>query len=635
MTIKQTYRLFTVTFSLLILFCASGAHAQSINSTRIYGTSNSFFADGGLQELEVGGYDAGVFADSHPNNFGLDQMIIGQPNEPAAVFLVDYVDNGNRDGFGGPAEALYLFSKDGDDGLHIRKDSILYMGGLHVYAMLDGVMTDLTTLFDTDEVMIPFDEGCLCLDRPDVSNLRNLVKNGYFETGDNFPTAENPVVTLPAGAPNIDNWVIDKETINWTHESSAADSPFHDGERYADLSSTETGKGAVSQDIRTVPGNPYHVWFDLAANPLADSGTTALRVSAVNSSEEFPATGAGWQTKTWCFVANEDTTILTFEGIDEPNTPFSVHIDNVIVLPTDLNDVAPPYHDLIVQISNIDDSDCPAIKLTVTVTDANLMAVTGLDASNFSVFEDNETQTLIDVELSTSPIAVCLVLDYSGSMSNNAITDMEEAAETFVQNMYDHDYGEILKFSVEIEITQAFTDDKDALIDAIRQWTYLPLASTRLYDAIYQAISDTAEQTGNKAVIAMSDGDDTLSDKSESDVIEHAIRNGVPVFTIGLGREIDVNDLRTIAEQTGGVYYESPIPDDLMAIYQAISIILKNQYLITYETTICDPNNTDDIEHQLEIAVNLDTAYGQDSTSFSCPPGCNPDIDSDDDVDGH
>ena len=599
-----------------------------------FGNSCVFFTGAGPQELEVGGFDIGEFAGFLANdNFSLGRMVIGESNEPTAVFLVDYVDNGNRGGINSNAEALYLFGKDSGNGLQIRKDSILYMGGLRVYAMLAGVITDLTTLFEPDEMIIPFDEGWLCLDRPDVTDRRNLIKNGYFETGDNPPTSDDPVVTLPAGAPDIYNWQIGGETINWNHESFAADSPFHEGQRYAEISSTETSNGAVSQEIQTESGTIYYVWFDMTADPSVDTETTALRVSAAGSSEEFSSTGDDWQTKTWHFVASEDTTILTFEGIDESNTPFSVSIDNVIVLPKDPNNIK-PFDELVVQITDIDNPDCSSAELTITITDADLRAVTGLDASNFSIFVDGELQTPIDVNLSTTPISVCLVLDYSGSMSNNALEAMEEAAKIFVQNMYEDDYGEILKFSVEIEIMQSFTDDKDALIDAIEEAPDFPRVSTSLYDAIYQAISDTAGQTGNKAVIAMSDGDDNKSQKSASEVIEHAVLNDVSVFTIGLELEIDANDLRIIAKQTGGVYYESPAPEDLAAIYQALSIILKNQYQVTFETTVCDPDNIDDTEHELEIVVNLDTAYGQDSEIFTCPPECNPGIDSEDNTDG-
>jgi len=102
-----------------------------------------------------------------------------------------------------------------------------------------------------------------------------------------------------------------------------------------------------------------------------------------------------------------------------------------------------------------------------------------------------------------------------------------------------------------------------------------------------------------------------------------------PLFTIGLGDDGDANDidedaLRAIAEQTGGLYYYAPTSDDLLAIYEAISGTIKNQYLVTYETTICDNNGTDEAEHKLEIAVNLGMAYGQDAKRFHCPSQCDP-----------
>ena len=87
-------------------------------------------------------------------------MILGveEPNACAgAVFLVDHIDNGNRNA--GRPETLYLFGKNGQDGLEIRNGSTLYMGGLGVYAMLDGEMTDLRTLFPAGEVKDPVRSG--------------------------------------------------------------------------------------------------------------------------------------------------------------------------------------------------------------------------------------------------------------------------------------------------------------------------------------------------------------------------------------------------------------------------------------------------------------------------------------------
>jgi choice-of-anchor C domain-containing protein len=296
---------------------------------------NSYVSFNGVgpQELEVGGYDISRLPPAN-DNFAFGDMTVGRddPNSTSAVvFLVDDIDNGNRGGSYGEAEVLYLYGKDDLNSLHLLNGSVLYMGGLKVYAMVNGVLTNLRTLFAPGEGMIPFDEGYLYLDKPDVNDPRNLIANGGFETGVNPPTAADPIVTLPKGSNNMDHWAVGSDMLNWSHESYFSDAGG--GQRFADLSS-DTGVASVSQTIPTNPGKLYHVWFDMTATPYGDAGKRALLVSAAGTSEEFTHDAAAtpdWQTKTWRFTATEPITTLTFANAGDPNVPFGVAIDNVIV----------------------------------------------------------------------------------------------------------------------------------------------------------------------------------------------------------------------------------------------------------------------------------------------------------------
>ena len=297
------------------------------------------------QELEVGGLDEGTAVEKLTNdNFGLGQMIIGHNDPNSIVLLVDHVDNGNREIY---AEALYLFGLDNDPcGLRVENGSILYLGDLKVYAKYQGVMTNLSKLFLENEQLKRFDRGWLALGRPDVSSCRNVVRNGDFEGG--VPPVATPgaVLALSSSSTALAPWEIAANTVNWTHESDFADAGV--GEWFVDLSSTTEGKGVVRQVIPTPrTGGLYRVWFDVAPNPYCSKTGGRVAVSAAGASETFqvdPAVLVGprptrdqpwpvqWQTKTWRFRARDTTTTLTFAAGDDANTPFSVAIDNVIVL---------------------------------------------------------------------------------------------------------------------------------------------------------------------------------------------------------------------------------------------------------------------------------------------------------------
>lgn len=287
-----------------------------------------------------------------------------------------------------------------------------------------------------------------------------------------------------------------------------------------------------------------------------------------------------------------------------------------------------------VQVTELDDTSCPLIVARILVTDEIGQAVTDLDSDEFTLYEDNFLQSDFDVSLmnqDASPISVCLALDYSGSMPSEAITDMENAAAQFVTNMADDDAGEIIKFAFGIEVSQAFTTDKNALINAISASTSLNRGSTYLYDAIYDGVTDTAGQSGNLAVIAMTDGGDSGSSHSEDQAIAHAQASGVPVYTIGLGSSINANVLQRIAQETGGLYFAAPTSSELAEIYDNIAGILKNQYILTFRT-----KNWDSLEHSLQIIASRGGLAGSDTVTFmSCePPPCTADYDVDGDVDG-
>ncbi len=289
----------------------------------------------------------------------------------------------------------------------------------------------------------------------------------------------------------------------------------------------------------------------------------------------------------------------------------------------DIPDSANPVDPLVVKITSVDASECPTIRTGVIVIDMTDEPVAGLDASNFTVQEDGVVQTPITVELSRSHIRASLLLDYSASMPPEALAALETASRNFLGYLVAGDHAQVIKFASGVEVLQEYTDDREALRQAIEHEPDLDLGSTSLYDAIYQSISGTAEQAGNRAVIAMSDGADNSSVHSATSVMEHALAKGVPVFTIGLGHLIDEDVLIAIAAKTGGLYYCAPTPQDLGAIYERIAGTLSSQYLVTYDTAINDPAGAT-VEHDLMIAVSVDDVYGEGVKQFIYPADCSP-----------
>ena len=110
----------------------------------------------GAHWYEVAGVDLGV-GGATSGNFGLMQLVLGSDAGPAMVQLTDIYDN---DGAGqGSLEVLYLYGSGGLDGLEIYNGSTLVIGGVQVYALMDGNMVELHDLFGLGETVISFDSG--------------------------------------------------------------------------------------------------------------------------------------------------------------------------------------------------------------------------------------------------------------------------------------------------------------------------------------------------------------------------------------------------------------------------------------------------------------------------------------------
>jgi Ca-activated chloride channel homolog len=113
--------------------------------------------------------------------------------------------------------------------------------------------------------------------------------------------------------------------------------------------------------------------------------------------------------------------------------------------------------------------------------------------------------------------------------------------------------------------------------------------ATALYDAIVQGSDALGKHEGRRALIVISDGDDTLQDKTYADALEHALRNQVMIYSLidvpieaSAGRDTGgEHTLITLAQQTGGKYFYVT-QEKLDATFKKVSEDLRTQYLVGY-----------------------------------------------------
>jgi len=236
----------------------------------------------------------------------------------------------------------------------------------------------------------------------------------------------------------------------------------------------------------------------------------------------------------------------------------------------------------------IDAQHFPTITSYVTVFGEQNKPLFGLTEKNFKVFEDNVLQlpiTVMQLNQGQVPMSVALVIDKSGSMSGQKMTSAKQAANQFIDSLKIRDRGAVISFSNTVTIDAAFTSDKGKLKDAVNK--IISGGMTAIYDAVDSALTMTARENQRKAVILLTDGEDNSSGKTLDEEIAYAQKLNIPIHTIGLGivqGSTAENNLKRLAQETGGRYYYAPTANDLASLYRSLSQQLKAQYLISYKT---------------------------------------------------
>ncbi len=227
--------------------------------------------------------------------------------------------------------------------------------------------------------------------------------------------------------------------------------------------------------------------------------------------------------------------------------------------------------------------------LHATVLDDKQRMVTNLPKTAFTVFENNQPQTISSFRHEDIPVAMGIVIDNSGSMREKR-DKVNKAAINLVRASNPQDEVFVVNFNDEYYLDQDFTAAIPKLREALEKVE--SRGGTALYDAVV-ASADHLKKNAKlekKVLFVVTDGEDNASRES----LETAIRrlqaeNGPTVYAIGLlGEEKQRrarNALKEMAIRTGGVAF---FPKDLNEVDEISSTVahdIRNQYTIGYKPT--------------------------------------------------
>ncbi len=269
-------------------------------------------------------------------------------------------------------------------------------------------------------------------------------------------------------------------------------------------------------------------------------------------------------------------------------------------------------------------SDVDMVSLAVAVTDDDGNFVTGLGPERFKVYENGVEQEVVVfsagledpwVELPpelkdevSGRQVMGLLIDSSGSMEDD-MPLVHKAAIKFLTNIPKTESLFIMNFDENIRLSRYSSDDQRLIADRIYEiesegWT-------ALYDAVATFLERVYDLDGRKTLVIFSDGVDSRSTLSVTEVLEMVKLSNVTIHAIHFGGTRSNQNrlfqegrfLRSLAGETGGSYAQARTLEQIDELYDKILDELFSQYSLGYVST---NTKRDGKFRKIKVKVDLD-----------------------------
>ncbi len=241
------------------------------------------------------------------------------------------------------------------------------------------------------------------------------------------------------------------------------------------------------------------------------------------------------------------------------------------------------------------------VTIQATVRDHRGRVLQGLASTDFEVRDNGQLRPVLDFRSDRqSPITLAILVDMSGSMQVGAKIDMARRAYDSVLSQLRDGQDEVALFAFDSSIheRQDFTRDLAQLKDGLSD--FAPFGTTSLYDATAAAARRLSDRSAtHRAIVVLTDGIDTSSTLTASEVSGLASSIDVPVYIVATVPLIDQRvmmetadhgvssntaDLRDLAEWTGGhLVFASTLVETTVVTSRIVSE-LREQYVLAIES---------------------------------------------------
>src|SRR5713101_4549216 len=262
--------------------------------------------------------------------------------------------------------------------------------------------------------------------------------------------------------------------------------------------------------------------------------------------------------------------------------------------------------------------DTALTNVLFTAADKQNRFLSNIKREDIRVLEDGVPQEIFTFQPNVDlPLSIAILIDTSAS-EEFTLPEEKAAARSFLETSLraNKDEAAIISFTGEVTLEQGLTGNIGRLRRAIDDVRFVPPAgyiggnvvlggtppisgtqqtlagSTAIWDAIWatsnELLSDAAEHT-RRAIILLTDGQDTISQVRMQEAINRALKADALIYAIGIGDryQFGINEgaLKKITEGTGGRAYFPRNERELRDSFVQIQNDLREQYLVAYSSS--------------------------------------------------
>ena len=197
--------------------------------------------------------------------------------------------------------------------------------------------------------------------------------------------------------------------------------------------------------------------------------------------------------------------------------------------------LAQPSDDPVVLSDFTIETSVTEVTVPITVTGKGGIYVSGLEAQDFTVFDNGRRQKLTGFEVSFLPISMVICVQ-SSSRVEGILPDVRKTAILFTE-MVLGEFGQaaLIAFDQRVRLMQDFTSD-DALITKALKKITIGSDAVRLSDAVFNAIRMLVKRPSNhrKVIVVISESQETASIVSLGETMRTAQIHEIMIYPVRL-----------------------------------------------------------------------------------------------------